>query len=329
MKRHQDIRDYILDSTNLLLIKGYKAAFAGVMSDIYRIDLDKGTTTSVRFESSVTSVIPKNLFKTLKNHIFCNLTDTDVHIVEKVRRLSDHDLSNSTFGLGVVTGNNKKKLLQSKNRSAERIYTGKEVAKYVMLPAQNYLVFKREQLQQVAPDNLYRAPEKLIYKTISKRLKVAIDRSGSLTTNSANIIIPNVPGHTIETVAALLNSDLYSFLNMKMFGGVNKVARENLEHLPMPFISAKQVETMETLVRAYDGNDDSALQEYVHVQIFGLTSAEVAHVRDHVRPGSGATLIGRSTIVTEQAGENAYSELVPLETRASRMRRASHQLELL
>lgn len=329
VKRHQDIRDYILDSTNLLLIKGYKAAFAGVMSDIYRIDLDKGTTTSVRFESSVTSVIPKNLFKTLKNHIFCNLTDTDVHIVEKVRRLSDHDLSNSTFGLGVVTGNNKKKLLQSKNRSAERIYTGKEVAKYVMLPAQNYLVFKREQLQQVAPDNLYRAPEKLIYKTISKRLKVAIDRSGSLTTNSANIIIPNVPGHTIETVAALLNSDLYSFLNMKMFGGVNKVARENLEHLPMPFISAKQVETMETLVRAYDGNDDSALQEYVHVQIFGLTSAEVAHVRDHVRPGSGATLIGRSTIVTEQAGENAYSELVPLETRASRMRRASHQLELL
>jgi len=310
VKRHQDIRDYILDSTNLLLIKSYKAAFAGVMSDIYRIDLDKGKSSNVRFESSVASTIPKTLFKSLKNHIFSNLNNTDVHIIEKVRNLSPHDLLGSTYGLGVVTGNNKVKLLRRKTGNAETIYTGKEVEKYRLLPAENYLVFDRELLQQVAPDRIYRAPEKLVYKTISKRLKVSIDKSGSLTTNSANIVIPKVPGHTIETIAALLNSDLYSFLNVKMFGGVNKVARENLEHLPMPRLSKKQANILTAMVRAYDGDDDTALQEFVHVCIFGLTDSELAHIRNLVRPGSTVGDIGKPMLLTGFCDEFGYEKKI-------------------
>lgn len=329
VKRHRDIRDYILDETNLLLIKGYKSAFAGVMSDIYRIDLDKGASADLRFESSVESVIPKSLFKSLKNHIFCNLSDTDVQIVGKVRRLSDSDLSNSTFGLGVVTGNNRQKLLRKKSRIAECIYTGKEVAKYALLPPQNYIEFDRKQLQQVAPDEIYRSPEKIVYKTISKRLKVAIDRSGSLTTNSANIIIPDVLGHSIETVAALLNSDLYSFLNVKMFGGVNKVARENLEHLPMPIISENQRKTLEALVRSYDGCNDSSIQKYVHVEIFGLTSTEIAHIKGLVSTSSSKGAITRSTILLEQVEEIRHSDVAPLKKKGVRTRRALQQLQLL
>ena len=73
----------------------------------------------------------------------------------------------------------------------------------------NILVFDRNNLQQVAPDNIYRAPQKLIYKTINKYIKITIDDTQSLTTNSANIIIPNIIGFDIYTIMGILNSQLY------------------------------------------------------------------------------------------------------------------------
>jgi hypothetical protein len=279
VKLHTDIREFILGHTNLVLVKSYKAAFAGVMSDIYRIDLDRQDTDHVTFIVDDESIIPKALFKTLKNKVFSNLSTMDVEIIEKVRSRCSDDLSGATFGLGVVTGNNKDKLLAQMVEGAERIYSGKEVEKYVLKPALNYLIFDRSNLQQVAPDHIYRASEKLVYKTISTRLKVAIDRTGSLTTNSANIIIPEVPKNNIASVAALLNSDLYSYLNISLFGGVNKISRENLEHLPMPYFSEEQLVEITELVENFDG-DDSELQDYIHRVVFCLTDDELRHIHN-------------------------------------------------
>lgn len=278
VKRHQDIRDFILKNTNLVLLKSYKAAFAGVMSDIYRMDIDRQDTPNVRFISTSETAIPKAAFLCLKNHIFSNLSSVDIEIIEKVRAICPHDLAGSTYGLGVVTGDNGSKLLTRQIPGSEPIYTGKEVEKYNLMPAQNFLVFERNNLQQVAPDWIYRASEKLVYKTISKRLKVAIDRTGSLTSNSANIILPFAPNNTIESIASLLNSDLYSFLNIKMFGGVNKVARENLEHLPIPDFRDEQLRHFEALVQAFSG-DDTPLQDYVHREVFQLSVAEIAYIQ--------------------------------------------------
>jgi tRNA1(Val) A37 N6-methylase TrmN6 len=281
VKRHRDIRDFILTKSNLVLLKSYKAAFAGVMSDIYRIDLDKQNTPHVRFIATEATDIPKSLFLGLKNHIFSNLSQIDIQIIQKVQARCKHDLLGSTFGLGIVTGDNKTKLLAVQTHGSEPIYTGKEVERYELLPAQNFIVFDRSQLQQVAPDSIYRATEKLVYKTISKRLKVAIDRSGSLTSNSANIVLPCAPDNNIESIASLLNSDLYSFLNIKLFGGVNKVARENLEHLPVPAFNNSQLAHFVEMIRTFKVND-TALQHYVHRTIFDLTDYELVHIHGTV-----------------------------------------------
>ena len=40
VKKHQDIRNFILDNTNLKQIKKYKTKFSGVMSDLYMIEID-------------------------------------------------------------------------------------------------------------------------------------------------------------------------------------------------------------------------------------------------------------------------------------------------
>jgi len=280
VKRHIDIRDFILEKTNLSKIKKYNSKFAGVMSDIYQIELNKKRSRNMLFITETESSVPKKIFKELKNHIFSQLHAQDIQIINKVKNICKTNLSKSSFGLGVVTGDNKTKLLSKKIKNSEHIYSGKEVEKYFLQPAKNYLIFDRTILQQVAPDEIYRAKEKLVYKTISKKLKVAIDKTGSLTMNSANIIIPKVEQNTIESIASLLNSDLYSYLNIKLFGGVNKVARENLEQLPIPYFSKKQLNDIQNLIKKYlIDNNDQFIQQYIHKEVFKLTDLEIKYVK--------------------------------------------------
>lgn len=133
---------------------------------------------------------------------------------------------------------------------SEPIYSGKEIThKYSFDPPKNYIIFDRSNLQQVAPDEIYRAPAKLVYKTINKYLKVVIDTSKSLTTNSANIIIPNIEELNIYTILAFMNSYLYSFYYLKKFGGVNKVAKENLIALPFPALTDAQQKNIISLTK--------------------------------------------------------------------------------
>ena len=279
VKRHTDVRNFILKNTNLKRIKRYSKRFTGVMSDVYMIELNHKRTERVVFEDDGETLIPKSIFAKLKNSIFVNLNKADIGIIEKVERLKGSDLSQSIFGLGVVTGDNKTKLFPTQLDGMEAIYTGKEVEKYRLLPPRNYILFVRSNLQQVAPDEIYRAPVKLIYQTISKYLRVAIDTTGSLTSNSANIIIPKIPELDAYTILGLLNSDLYTYLHLKLFGGVNKIAKENLMALPFPKLTDEQNRNLtEYVFRAIESGDDDLLQAYINNEIFSLTETEVDHI---------------------------------------------------
>lgn len=280
VKKHSDIRNFLLEDTNLKRIKKYKKRFSGVMSDLYLIEINlNGNSDTLDFTIDDTISIPKNIFRELKNNIFTYLTEQDISIINKVKRIQRYSLSDSTFALGVVTGNNREILLDTSIENSEPIYTGKEVLKYKLLTPSKYIVFNRDNLQQVAPDEVYRAPKKLIYKTINKQIKVAIDTTGSLTSNSANIIIPNIKELDIYTIMGLLNSELYSYLNIKLFGGVNKVSKENLQALPLPKISYKENSHIKDLVKkTIKDGDDKFLQKYINKEIFGLNDDEINYI---------------------------------------------------
>lgn len=287
VKRHTDVRDFILNNTNLVRIKKYSQKFSSVMSDVYMVELNSKIPKDVLFVDKVTTSIPLAVYKGLKNHIFVHLTEQDISIIEKINKLQAFDLSTSTFGLGVVTGDNKTKLHDKAVPGSEHIYTGKEVEKYRLLAPKKYLVFNRSNLQQVAPEEIYRAQEKIVYKTINKYLKVALDTTGSLTSNSANIIIPNIPELDIYTVLALLNSNLYSYLHLKLFGGVNKIAKENLMALPFPSISLEDKITMRKLIDdAVMNGNDFALQSFINRNIFDLQDSEIEYMESCVRKKS-------------------------------------------
>ena len=283
VKRHTDVRNFILKHTNLKRIKRYSKKFTGVMSDVYMVELNHKKSKNMIFEDEDITSIPKSIFSALKNQIFVNLSEDDIGIIEKVELIQSADLSKSIFGLGVVTGDNKTKLFSTPSEGMEPIYSGKEVEKYQLLPAKNYILFDRSNLQQVAPDELYRAPIKLIYQTISKYLKVAIDTSGSLSTNSANLIIPKLESIDVYSLLGLLNSDLYSYLHLKLFGGVNKIAKENLMALPLPKLTIKQNEILRKLVlETIKTGEDSKVQYFINKEIFELSEEQVQHIANAI-----------------------------------------------
>lgn len=287
VKRHTDIRNIILNRANLKRIKKYQNKFAGVMSDVYMIELDGDRSEFVVFDNGdegSKTLVPKKLYKDFTNKEFIYLNEMDARILDIVENNGQNNLSQSIFGLGVVTGDNKTKLLQAPVAGAEPIYTGKEINdSYSFAPAKNYIIFERSNLQQVAPDEIYRSPKKLVYKTINKNLKFVIDTSKSLTTNSANIVIPQIDGLSIYSVLALLNSKLFTFVHYKMFGGVNKVAKEHLMALPLPALSKKQDTKLTQLtIDAIATNNDEAVQEFINSEIYHFNTKEINYIYDFV-----------------------------------------------
>jgi predicted RNA methylase len=284
VKKHHDIRKFMLNHVNLTHIKKYETKFSGVMSDLYMLELDVSKNTDyLIFSNNISSTkVPKNVYRDLKNNVFTHFTSYDISIIEKVKKIQGHSLFNSIYGLGVVTGNNKEKLLDTPVDNSEPIYTGKEVFKYNLKTPTKHIIFDRDNLQQVASNSLYRAPKKLVYKTINKHIKVAIDESGSLTTNSANILIPNIVELDIYTIMGILNSQLYSYLNIKLFGGVNKIAKENLQALPIPKLSIEENNYIKELVMGIieNNSDDNILQNYINKNIFNLSDSEVSYINN-------------------------------------------------
>jgi len=284
VKRHADIRSFLLGEGNLTRIKKFQEKFTGIMSDTFLIETSSDYASHVVFEDKSFSKIPKSLYKEMQHQVLVNLTELDIQIIEKVRGMGTLTLADSTFGLGVVTGDNTSKLMKEPVAGAEPIYTGKEVERYRLLPPRNYIIFNRSQLQQVAPEYIYRAKEKLIYKTISKTLKFALDTSGALSTNSANIVIPHISGYTAITVMAFLNNPLYSFLHLKLFGGVNKLAKENLQSLPFPELSSATHTLLENLAsQALLTKDFDSLDSHIQKTVFGLTPVEAEHIHKSLR----------------------------------------------
>ena len=120
-----------------------------------------------------------------------------------------------------------------KNKDNEVILKGSDICKYHTNPNSNYIVFNPQNFQQVAPIEMYRAPEKLLYRFISSQLVFAYDDKQTLSLNSCNIVIPKIEGMQIKYILAILNSSVSQFVYQKEFHSI-KVLRAHMEHIPIP-----------------------------------------------------------------------------------------------
>ena len=140
---------------------------------------------------------------------------------------------NAKWGLGVITGNNDKICKKEKTDACVPIYRGKDIMKNALAEPSLYIDENLDGCRQVADMDLYKAPEKVIYRFISNRIVCYHDREQRFILNSANLFVlnENFP-ISYSQLVDLLNSDFMNWLFRSIFN-THKILRGDLESLPI------------------------------------------------------------------------------------------------
>lgn len=213
--------------------------------------------SGVQCPSIILGIAPDNE----KNVVGCRVsTENDTFIISEPRTFSDGTLSfnvsddeyeclnaisniknvtylkgNAKFALGIVTGNNKEYISTEKCDDNEVILKGSDIQRYGMTPSGNYIRFVPESFQQVAPIEMYRAKEKLLYRFICEVPVFTYDDQQTLSLNSCNIVIPDISGLEMKYILAILNSSVAAYFISKKFNSV-KLLRSHIEQMPIPVV---------------------------------------------------------------------------------------------
>ncbi len=260
---HSDIRRFILDNASIKRIETGKKMFKQVFSHALIMDIEKTSKSSdiKILNSGKEYKISQRRFENNARHIFdINLSKKDESLINRVFEKKHINLSdsNTIWGLGIVTGNNKKYILSECSEELhEPVVRGKDIVPFGLKELNSYIEFSPEKFQQCIAEEIFRSPVKLIYKYISNRIIVTSDTTGLLTLNSANIIIPQIEGISVYFYEGLLNSNLYNFIFSGKFASV-KVLKSHLKSLPIPMETGSFHDDLESLVLKIKETDNIA-----------------------------------------------------------------------
>ena len=286
IKNHSDVRKYILSNTSIQKIDLYSDRFDGVFTDYFSINLSRASTNNQKYIVSTgdetINIVLSESERQSGTIVVEQLTEIDKSIIRKIESRRHDDLKHSQWALGIVTGDNRNKVKKEMATGLEPVYTGKQVMPFRLREESSYISFAPESFQQCAKEDLYRAPEKLIYRFIARYPIVAYDDKQCLCLNSANILIPELDSISIKSVAALLNSSLYHYYYSIKFSDI-KVLKGNLQELPFPKLTKCQDEMLCNLVSSiqsfYFSEDyQRELDETVY-SLFEITPTEQEQIR--------------------------------------------------
>lgn len=290
IKIHNDVRKYILTNSTIKRIDLYSDRFDGVFTDYFSIKLSGEKNENHEYDVTTgngTAHISLTSTDKSKGIIATeHLSDIDDSIIQKMESRRHDDLKHSKWALGIVTGDNKSKVKKVKEPGFEPIYIGKQVSPFKLKKETHYILFAPDTFQQCAKEELYRAPEKLIYKFIAKFPIVAYDDKQCICLNSANILIPELDGISVKSTAALLNSALYHYYYSVKFTDI-KVLKGYLQELPFPKLTKKQDEALSNLATAiqtsgYTKEHQRSLDDIVF-SLFNITAAEQTRIKERIR----------------------------------------------
>lgn len=294
VKAHTEIRQMLLQSCSIKELDFLGNAFDGVQCPCIILNLQY-THAPLSTVGMTVTISDKQFAITTAREITpkgfnFTATDEEYSILKKIKEKENIVFlhGNADFALGIVTGNNKKYISHTKDDFNEVILRGSDICKYHTNLANNYITFTPEHFQQTAPTQMYRAPEKLLYRFISNQLVFAYDDKQRLSLNSCNIIIPKIPGLKIKYVMAVLNSRIAQFVYKKEFNSI-KVLRSHIENIPIPLVDELvQDEIIELTDKLITGlNIDEAKKVYdeldfLILQLFNLNPAEIEVIKKHI-----------------------------------------------
>ncbi len=154
--------------------------------------------------------------------------------------------------------------------------SGSDIYRYGIITSKNYIRFVPEYFQQVAPIEMYRTKEKLLYRFISEVPVFTYDNQQTLSLNSCNIVIPEIDGIDMKYILAILNSSVATYFISKKFNSV-KLLRSHIEQMPIPVVS---MDVQNTIIKKVDhimnsSENISGLYEDLDndiMALFGLTA---------------------------------------------------------
>lgn len=278
---HDAIRKIILDSCSFKFVSYLGNVFAGVQcpSIVLGITLDDSRTVvgCVVDTGTETFTISKpRLFRDVSFSL--NVSDEENECLNAICSIEDvaYLKGNAKFALGIVTGNNKDYISTRKQDDNELVLKGSDIHRYGITLPNNYIHFAPESFQQVAPIEIYRAKEKLLYRFICEVPVFTYDNQQRLSLNSCNIVIPEIDGLKMKYVLAILNSSVVAFFITKRFNSV-KLLRSHIEQVPIPVVSEEiQSSVIKKVDRIMHSSENiSGLYEELDqeiMELYGLNS---------------------------------------------------------
>ena len=165
-------------------------------------------------------------------NLYCD--DADAITLQYLMSIPYITLQNQAFwGLGIVTGNNKRFIKSTAANGCVPVYKGSDILPGRLKESSNFIPSDINLYQQVAPLQLYQAKEKLIYKFISSRLCFFYDDQQRFVLNSANMLITDKSFPvSMKVLGELLSSDFMNWVFSNIFN-THKILRSDLESLPI------------------------------------------------------------------------------------------------
>ena len=275
IKTHQNSRNFILNKSQIHNLKlwgeKFKGVFAPSISLIVSEEADQSkrnshiinVQTDISSNNNTSILVPQMSYhKTHENIFNIHYSRKAVNIINTIQNQDCLFLKNNArFFLGIVTGNNFKFLSKNhSNKHPDRIIVGRDISQFKINPGDHFFKYSPDQLQQVAPENIYRTKNKFFYRFIGRRLVVALDREGLFSLNNVNGFISRIDTINLESILSILNSSLMQYYYQTNFFTI-KVLRGNLEKLPIKIIKPGNQKRLALLVNDIQNASDVSCQK--------------------------------------------------------------------
>lgn len=289
---HQQARELIVKNTAFKFVSYLGNAFSGVQCPAIILGVQKGShgeTKGCRIGlNNKEFIINENRSVDATSFSF-NMCDEEYDCLQAISSVQNakYLANNAKFALGIVTGNNKEYIANEKADGMEVILKGSDIFRYAMKESDNYIHFAPEKFQQVAPTEMYRAEEKLLYRFIAEVPVFTYDNQQTLSLNSCNILIPQIEGMNIKYILAILNSSVAAYFINKKYNSV-KLLRSHIESLPIPMVSAEKQNDIIRKVDHIMNSSENISGPYEDLDgdimaLYGLTAEQTDIIRTSLR----------------------------------------------
>ena len=294
VRNHRDVRQVIAENSDIEGVRFVGDVFHGVQCPAITLRLVKSTAPG--------HIVGAEIKRNGQKFVICNdrplspdgfqvrLSDEEYEMLLRLENTGDCTFlrGQADFALGIVTGDNKKYISMELQNGMEPVVTGADVYRYGYDKCDKYILSGFDRYQQAAPEKMYRASEKLLYRFINRQLVFAYDDRQMVTLNSCNVVIPHIQGLKMKYVMAVLNSRIAQYMYEKRYNSV-KVLRSHIESIPIPLadeeIQARLIHMVDQLIECPRDNAEGKCKLYDEIddivrRLYSVTDDEYKFIKN-------------------------------------------------